>query len=75
MSKKTITADCVFFGEKDCNALRDGCVDPATCPFRKTEAEIEKSREKANAILRKLPHSRQEYIAEKYYRNKKVWSK
>ena len=76
MSEKLYSkVDCAFVGEKSCNALNGNCIDPAACPFRKTEAELEKSREKANARLRKLPHSRQGYIAEKYYRNKKVWNK
>lgn len=75
MSKKTIAINCVFFGEKGCNALRGSCVEPATCPFRKTEQELDKSKGKANARLQKLPLNEQKYIAERYFKNKRVWNK
>ena len=59
--------------DNDCVALTDtrGC--GPDCPFRKTSAEIEADRLKADRRLASLPQVRQRYIAETYFRGERPW--
>jgi len=58
-----------------CQILHDssGCGDG--CPFRKSPAEAEISRQRAYHRLAGLPEARQQYISDTYYQGMRPWRK
>lgn len=66
--------DCCFKTEKMCTALNTKeCFGIDKCAFFKTAEQNAKDREKSNERLRGIDIKKQEYIAKKYYGNRKVW--
>jgi hypothetical protein len=62
--------------KKRCRVLKDTsfCCGPH-CPFRKSVADYESSRQKADRRLARLPEEMQSYIAEKYHDSVRLWQK
>lgn len=62
--------DCVFDKDYKCIALTHKVCE--SCPFRKTEEELEEGRKKARARAKNLPEKQRKHIIKKYY---KPWRK
>lgn len=61
-------ADSIF----GCTILTDNYCEG--CSFRKNKEEYDESTRNSYEKLRNLSEEKQQYIAKKYYRNKKMWS-
>jgi hypothetical protein len=58
---------------RGCRALKTGAVCGPDCPFRKTKAAYELSRQKADRRLASLPMERQQDIARAYHEGALMW--
>ena len=58
---------------KDCNALHDNKGCGLDCPFRKSPAEFEAARLRAEQRLAGLPKEQRQYIADTYYVGERPW--
>jgi hypothetical protein len=67
--------NCFAFNptRKKCMALTYRRCSGPDCPFRKSNAEVDASRLKADRRLAGLPEASQQHIAETYYDGKRPW--
>ena len=58
--------DCAFDAGKDCTALNEKKC--SFCPFKKTQKELVKGRQRALCRINSLPNPKKQYIIHTYHR-------